>query len=210
MVRANIHQSAKPAVKKKDAHAALKSGIVIVFLVALVVGYYYYLSNRKLESEPESVKTTVVQELLARNLTHNYPPTVKEVIRYYSDITKCFYNEEYSDEELEKLAAQARALYDEELVADNEWGKYIIELKNDIDFYKSNSIRVNSYSIPSSTDVDYFTEDGFDFARLRCTYNLVSNGVKQPVEEMFLLRKDAEGHWRIYGWDLAENVNLDE
>ena len=26
----------------------------------------------------------------------------------------------------------------------------------------------------------------------------------QPIEEIFLLRMDLEGHWKIYGWDTAE------
>ncbi|MGN1146899.1 MAG: DUF6715 family protein [Lachnospiraceae bacterium] len=211
MVRANMRSGTKSkASKTNDKHAALRSGIVILLLVAMMVGYYYYLSNRQKQNEPAVVTLTVAQELITRDLKNNYPPTPKEVIRYYSDITKCFYNEEYSDEELEQLAGQTRLLYDEELISNNDWGKYIIELKNDIDYYKDNSIRISSYSIPASTDVDYFSDDGYDFARLHCTYVLVSNGVKQPVEEVYLLRKDEAGHWRIFGWDLAENVTLEE
>ena len=26
---------------------------------------------------------------------------------------------------------------------------------------------------------------------------------------IFLLRKDTGGHWKIYGWDVADNVNLE-
>ncbi len=198
--------------KKKPANngAALKSGIVILFLVALVVGYYYYLSNRQKKEEPANTKVTAVQEVLARNLENNYPPTPREVIRYYSEITKCFYNEDISEEELEQLADKARMLYDEELAENNEWGRYIIDLKSEIEYYQENSIRISSYSLASSTDVDFFSDGGFDFARIYCTYTLTSGRTKQPVEEVFLLRKDEDKHWRIYGWDLAENVHLTE
>lgn len=202
----------KSTSKKKQGNngAALKSGIIILFLVALVVGYYYYLSNRQKKEESANIKVTAVQEVLARNLEINYPPTPREVIRYYSDITKCFYNEELSDEELEQLADRARMLYDEELVEKNEWGRYIIDLKSEIDYYQENAIRISSYSLASSTDVDFFSDSGFDFARIYCAYTLSSGRQKQTVEEVFLLRKDEDKHWRIYGWDLAENVHVEE
>lgn len=196
--------------KKNNGGAALKSGVVIILLVAAMIGYYYYLSNRQQEKEPPVAEMTVAQKLISRNLETNYPPTVKEVVRYYSDITKCFYNEEYSDGELEQLADKARQLYDAELAANNEWGQYMIELKSDIESYKEKSIRVTSYSIPASTEVYFFEEDGFEFARLYCTYTLSNGTVKQQIEEVFLLRKDENKRWKIYGWDLAENVSIEE
>ncbi len=196
--------------KKNDGSAALKSGVVIILLVVAMIAYYYYLSNRQKETEPPVAEMSVAQELISRNLETNYPPTPKEVVRYYSEITKCFYNEEYSDGELEQLADKARQLYDAELVANNEWGQYMIELKSDIDFYKEKSVRVSNYSIPASTDVFYFEEDGYEFARLYCTYILSNGTIKQTVEEVFLLRKDEDKRWKIYGWDLAENVSIEE
>lgn len=196
----------KPA-KKKTKGGAIKASILIVVMMALIIGYYYYLSNRNKEKQEDVKKLTAAQELIARDLTRNYPPTVREVVRFYSEITKCFYNEEYDNDELELLAAQARLLYDDELNANNEWGAYIIELKEDIGYFEENSIRITSYSVPASTDVDYFEDSGYEFARFYCTYYLTSGSSKQTVEEVYLLRKDEAGHWRIYGWDLAENVN---
>lgn len=196
----------KPA-KKKTKGAAIKASILIVVMMALIIGYYYYLSNREKAKKEETKELTVAQELIARDLTRNYPPTVREVIRFYSEITKCFYNEEYDSDELELLAAQARRLYDDELNENNEWGAYIIGLKEDISYFEENSIRITSYSVPASTDVDFFEDSGYEFARFYCTYYLASGSSKQTVEEVYLLRKDEAGHWRIYGWDLAENVN---
>lgn len=196
----------KPAAKKTKG-GAIKASILIVVMMALIIGYYYYLSNRNKEKQEDVKKLTAAQELIARDLTRNYPPTVREVVRFYSEITKCFYNEEYDSDELELLAAQARMLYDDELNANNEWGAYIIELKEDIGYFEENSIRITSYSVPASTDVDYFEDSGYEFARFYCTYYLTSGSSKQTVEEVYLLRKDEAGHWRIYGWDLAENVN---
>lgn len=200
----------KPSAKKQGNGAALKSGAIILVLVLAMVGYYYYLSNRQKEKDQEDTKLTVVQELLMRDLKNNYPPTVKEVIKYYSELTKCFYNEQYTDEELEQLAAKARELYDDELKENNDWSKYIIQLQSEISDFKGKSIRVSSYSLPASTDVYEFRENGSEFARIYCTYLLSSGSEKRSVEEIFLLRKDEDGHWKIFGWDLAKNVNIQE
>lgn len=209
-ISARNTQNAKNAKQKNNSGSALKGGVVLVLLVVVMIGYYYYLSNRQKETEPPVAEMTVAQELISRNLETNYPPTPKEVVRFYSEITKCFYNEEYSDGELEQLADKARELFDDELAANNEWGQYMIELKSDIDAYKEKSIRVSNYSIPASTEVDFFEEDGFEFARLYCTYTLSNGTDKQKIEEVFLLRKDEDKRWKIYGWDLAENVTIEE
>ncbi len=196
--------------KSGSKAGAVKGGIMILLVAAVMVGYYYHLSNRNRQQQEADVEVSVAQELISRNLTTNYPPTPKEVVRYYSDITRCFYNEEYSEEELKQLVDQTFALYDDELLQENEYGPYLIDLTNEINYYKDNSIRIASYSVSASTDVDFFERDGYSFARLYCTYTLVSGSRKQPVEEVYLLRKDENGHWRIYGWDLAENVNTEE
>ena len=81
-----------------------KGVIILAILVVLVITYYHYLSNRQQpDSKQEEVLAvmTPVQEVLSRNLETNYPATPREVVRYFSEITQCFYNEPYTEEELE-------------------------------------------------------------------------------------------------------------
>lgn len=181
-----------------------------IFFLCLAVGCVllaYYMINTKAEkSKPEDyVKLTKVQEVLSRNLATNYPQTPKEVIKYYSEITKCFYNEEYTEEELYDLAMKAMELYDHDLVANNAEEEYLMKLKSEIQTFKANGYSISSYNTSSSTDVYEFMDDGFQFARLYCTYSVRMGTVMQPVEEIFLLRMDMDGHWKIYGWDEAKN-----
>ena len=77
--------------------------IVIVIMALLVGGYYFYLSN-KVESNESKEVVTAVQNVILKDLDKNYPPTPKEVVKYYSEISKCLYNEAYTDEQLEKMA----------------------------------------------------------------------------------------------------------
>ena len=182
-------------------------GAFFLLLAVCCVLLAYYLMNLKAEkSKPEDyVKLTKVQEVLARDLKTNYPQTPKEVIKYYSELTKCFYNEDYTEDEFYDLAMKAVELYDHDLAANKPEEEYLADLKSEIKFFEDNGYSVSSYSTSSSTDVYYFEDDGFDFARLYCTYNIRMGTVVQPVEEVFLLRMDLEGHWKIYGWDEAKN-----
>ena len=182
-------------------------GAFFLVLAICCVLLAYYLMNLKVEkSKPEDyVKLTKVQEVLSRNLATNYPQTPKEVVKYYSEITKCFYNEECTDEELNALAMKAMDLFDHDLAANKTPEEYLADLKSEIQIFKANGHTISSYSTSSSTDVYEFQEDGFQFARLYCTYNLRMGTVIQPIEEIFLLRMDLEGHWKIYGWDAAKN-----
>ena len=195
-------------MKKKNTKSAVFSGGVILLMVVVMAGYYVYLSNKDKAKEEANPKFTAVQEVLNRDLENNYPPTPKEVVKYYSEITKCFYNEEYSDGELELLADKADQLYDDELARWNDWGQYMISLRAQIKDFKDQEITISTYIVSSSTEVDFFEQDGFEFARLSVVYTLKQNSSKQDVPEVFLLRKDSEGRWKIYGWDNAKNVNI--
>ena len=182
-------------------------GAFFLFLAIGCVLLAYYLITVRIEnSKPEDyVQMTKVQEVLSRNLETNYPQTPKEVIKYYSELTKCFYNEQYSDEEFEALAMKAMELYDYELAGNKTEEQYLNDLKAEIIDFKNKDYSISSYATSSSTDVYDFVEDGYQFSRLYCTYNVRMGTVIQPIEEIFLLRMSLEGHWKIYGWDLAEN-----
>ena len=185
---------------------AIKGILIGLVLIALVVGYYFYLSNRKPKEAAEDTETTVsaVQKLLSKNIDDDYPPTPREVLKLYSDITVCFYSEDYTDEELTQLALQIEKLYDEELIANNTPDQYQKNLRWDIKTMKDKNLRVTSYSVASATDVDYFDAGGRSWARLSCTYTIRSGKEAGLAREIFLLRKDDMGHWKIYGWEAAK------
>ena len=187
-------------------HYKTPRGVFFMMLAVCCVLLAYYLMNVKAEkSKPEDyVQLTKVQEVLSRDLKTNYPQTPKEVLKYYSELTKCFYNESYTDEELYELAMKAMELYDHDLAGNKTEEDYLKDLKSEIQVFKEKGYSISSYSTSSSTDVYYFQEDGFEFARLYCTYNVRMGTVIQPVEEIFLLRMNLEGHWKIYGWDEAK------
>ena len=66
--------------------------IIILFVLVAVVGVYAYLQGRARTESIDAVMTEV-EKVLYRDLSTNYPPTVKEVIKYYVEIQKCFYSD---------------------------------------------------------------------------------------------------------------------
>lgn len=203
---------------KKRKEEKMKKGnpirVIIVFAIFVLacVGAFFYLSNRE---EEEPVETdhkvmTVVQEVLSRNLDTNYPPTPKEVLKYYSEITRCFYSEKYTDEELDALAIKSRELFDQELFENQSAEQYLAALKRDIEDYKEANRVISSYSVSSSTDVNEYSYDGREWAQLYCIYSLREGTTIIPIQERFLMRKDENGHWKILGWELAEQNEEEE
>jgi len=179
-----------------------KKIIIVIILVALVGGYYFYLSNYK--NDEEETVITKVQDVLLRNLDNDYPPTPREVLRYYSDITECLYNENYTDQQLEQMADQLLALFDEELVENNPRDQYIVNLKKEVKEFADNGYSIISYTTSKSTDVEEFTEGGRKCARMYCTYSVKSGANYTSSRQLFILRRETEtGHWKILGFDLV-------
>lgn len=183
-------------------------GVTIILIVLLVamVGVYAFLTSKARTEAAEEIMTPV-QTALSRDLSKDYPPTVKEVIKYYTDLEKCFYNEECTDEEIVELGMKARGLYDKDLLAINDKDVYLLQLKKGITEFKEAKRRIAATAVAASTNVDFFTEDGYEFARIHCGYTISENGKSKMEARVYLLRRDEQRHWKIYGWDSANNVN---
>ncbi len=190
--------------------STMRVTVILIVVIAGLVGLYAILMNRA-RTEAAQAAMTPVQSVLNKDLEKNYPATVKEVIKYYAEIEKCFYNEDCTDSEIEALGVQARKLYDSELLANNEMAGYMTKLKEDIKDFKEAKRRLISVSVAASTNVDYFSDDGYDFARIYCGYTVKeSDGRTASEGRVYLLRRDEDRHWKIYGWDAADNVHVGE
>ncbi|MBQ6806355.1 MAG: hypothetical protein IJO97_02860 [Lachnospiraceae bacterium] len=188
-------------MKNKNGAKLLVVGII---LAVLVIGYYFYLSNRQSADREEVVESTLVQSVLMKDLEKSYPPTPKEVVKYFNEISKCFYNETYTEEELYDLAMQIQGLYDDELIARKTEEQYITDLKSDIAEMQANKRTISSYQLSASTDVEFFSENESKCARLYCEYSILQGTDRISSMVVFVLRQDENEHWKILGWDLDE------
>lgn len=181
-----------------------KSAAVLAVMVITVFALYYYLVNKVERSAPE-VETTAVQDVLLKNLETDYPPTVREVIKYYNEIMNCYYKENPTDAELEQLADKAMGLYDTELVNFQSREQYLEDLKAEIAAYAATGTVLSHVALSSSTAVDYYTYNGRECAQIRCVYTMRQKTSLMTLREIYVLRKDDNGRWKILGWSPAED-----
>ena len=131
---------------KKTNTSVTKITVLFIVLLVLVVGYYAYLSGTHRTEQQEAVMSEV-DTALSRDLDNNYPATPKEVIKYYNDLMKCFYNEECTEEELQDLGRKSLQLFDEELQENNDEDTYLIRLQGEVQNYKDNKRKITSVSL---------------------------------------------------------------
>lgn len=184
--------------------SGVKIVIIGMILAALVVGYFFHLTKKGREAREEVVESTQVQAALMRDLDKRYPPSPKEVIEYFNEISICFYNQTYTDEELYELAMQIQKLYDAELIANKTEEQYMEDLKAEIQEMKANDRTISSCQLSASTDVEFFYEGDDYCARLYCLYNVRQKTAMLTNDVIFILRQDEDKHWKILGWDVAE------
>jgi regulatory protein YycI of two-component signal transduction system YycFG len=180
--------------------------IFVLVFVVILLAFYTFMANRSRQQKEQSINK--VDEVLSKDLNLDYPGTPKEVLTYYNTILDCFYNQKCSDEQIKALGEQARKLFDKELQDANEPQAYINRLLIDIEKFKQEDMRIPSVNISSAVNTDNFTQDGYSFARLSCTYNVKDGDTIKPSMIVYLFRQDEGSKWRIFGWDLAENLNI--
>jgi len=182
----------------------VKVAMTVALLAVLGVLIYFHISNVEPKEKPTGDKVDVVAQLLSRDIENNYPSTAREVAILFTDIQKCYYNEDINEEQLGKLAALARTLFDEKLLAENPYEKYYEDLKLEISEYAKAKRVIKSVVVDKGSDVQYVTVDGVRSASLNITYYLKENHGNSKIIETYILRKDEFGKWRIYGWDIAD------
>lgn len=175
----------------------IMAGVISVLVVGLVVGGYFYMNQKRDTSEEGNVKLTEVQKVITKDLDSNYPATPREVVKLYNRILLCFYNESYTDEELQQLGDQARMLFDAELLENNPRDAYFDELKADIAEYHEEKKTIRSASVCDSNNILYKTVDKRECAYVDTSYFVNEDKQYNYTYQTYVLRKDEDGRWKI-------------
>lgn len=182
----------------------MKKIVITVVLVSLVVGYYFYLSNRNINTEKNNSETSDVSKLISRNLDGEYYPEFpRDVVAFYSKIVQAYYYTELSEKEIEGLGSQARKLFDAELLEKNPESQFFENLKNDIKEYNEAERKIYGFTVENANDVDIFSFQGENYARVTAAYIMREKGSAATVYEDYTLRKDEDGKWKILYWEVA-------
>lgn len=181
----------------------VKTAIVGVVVLAMIVGYYFYLSGKNSKTAAdEIIDTSQTQDVLARDLDKSYPATPKEVMRYYNEIQECYYNEENDKDTIKSLMLKSRELFDEDLLEKNDPEEELENLMKEVEEFQKEDREIFDWSTDSADDVEYNTMEGREWASIRSYYTLRTKGAYSKTTQIFLMRKSEDGKWKIYGWDL--------
>jgi hypothetical protein len=186
-----------------------KNIIMLVIFAAIIIGYYFYISNRSANDPTQNAaKTTKIEDALAKDVD-TVSNTPRATVKFYSTILQCIYNEEPSDEEVTALGEKARELLDKELLANNPEASYLDDLRTDTNEYSEAKRIIMGYAIESGEDVSYYTEEDKEYAIVNSSYTLRETETFTKTNEEYILRKDEEGYWKILGWRVANEVVTD-
>lgn len=183
--------------------------LIAVLCIALIVGGYVFWMKQN-EKPLEDVELTTVQKLITKDLEKSYPATPREVVKIYNEIISCFYNEKYTEDELEALGDQARFLMDIELLANNPRDVYFKNLKAEIADYKQDERIIISYNLDSSNDVQFVTVDGRECAYVKTSYFIKDKTGHSRTYQMYVVRKDDDGNWKILVFYQVEGDSSDD
>lgn len=180
--------------------------IVIAVLVALGLGYYYYLANKDTGKDATDIAadTSEVSVLISKDIMANYPESPKDVVNLYARIAKAYYDTSLTDEQIEALGKQARLMFDDELKNTQTDADFYEKLKEDIGNYNSTKTRISSYVIQSAAKTKYSTFKDRQYASIALVYYLRQGDKLIDSPTKFTLRKDDDGHWKILFWELTE------
>lgn len=187
--------------------------LVTLTLLAVVVVVWYYMDSNK-PSETDGTKSgpgvREVDKILNKDLEESYPYTAREVVQLFVRIQKCYYNDQWTEDEFVKLSYKATELFDEELLNANPFDEYYEELKTEVDQYKDENKIINRTIIDKSSEVVYSTMEDQKYASINCTYYLKANSGTSKVVETYILRKDENERWKILGWKEYEESEWEQ
>ncbi len=196
---------------KRDINkSTLITVLAMSIIAAIIIFSYYYIQTTTKPLFPNmSGDKSEAQILIEKDLELAYPATPREVMRLFLRVTKCLYNDDLTEEEIESLVSKLREINDEELLEINTLENQIIILKEEIDEFKEENKKLSNYSIEESESIVYWTKDGRDYASVLVSSTFTKSKELIKVYEDFTLRRDEDGKWKILGWSLSDNDSLD-
>lgn len=177
-----------------------KAGIIIaiVLCAGLLCGGFYYMKTY-LGKANRGDELTEVQKIIARDLQEQYPKTPREVTKFYNRIILAYYEEKVTEEELDALADQALMLFDADLLEVNPKEDYKKAVLADTADFAARKRSITKASVCDSKDVIYRNDanNGDELAYVLASYFVKQSKGYDKTYQQYVLRKDADGNWKI-------------
>ncbi|SET55730.1 DUF6715 family protein [[Clostridium] polysaccharolyticum] len=185
--------------KKHKQRINGKSIVLVILLFAVILGFYMSTSGGK-KNEKKDDEFTILKE---KNIEDSYPETPREVVKLYGRIVKCIYGKDMTSDKVEALVNQLRVLFDEELLEENPLEMQLQALDYDLKNFYENKEVIFNYEVNKNSLVTGKV-DGIESATVELSFSLRKDKEYARSKELFLLRQDSDGKWKIVGWQLIK------
>ena len=182
-------------------------------VACVVLGVFLVLNQNEDDSIFSKVEkpNTEAQSILSKDIERNYPATVREVVRMYARISRCYHNETISEEEFNGLVEFQRKLFDEEFLNNNPINTFANNLSREIESAKERKYTMVQWRVQKESSVVTWQDGENKFASIIASFimNEKDEGYTRTFEE-FLLREDEKGRWKIVGWRLTDPIEIED
>ena len=175
--------------------------VILVLACAVVALYWYIDRSDKKAKEPV---TTVTEQVLAKKIDTNYPPTPYAVAELYCGIVEGIYSDATTENQLEALVRKERELFDEEFAALNPYDELLVATKEDLKLAKEKKLVFTGYIVDKASNVSKWKKDGYDYASIEIQFLSRSDSGSGGSRRNLIMRKDADGNYKILGWEIVE------
>lgn len=191
--------------------ARLVGSLCLVVVVVLGVFLALNLGEDNSVFSKKEKPNTEAQNILSKDIDRNYPATVREVVRLFARISKCYHNETISQEEFTKLVELQRKLFDEEFLENNPLDTFTNNLSAEIEAAKSKKYQMVTWRVQKESSVETWQDGENNFARIVASFTMNDKeiGYTRTFEE-FLLREDENDRWKIVGWRLTDPIEIED
>lgn len=196
-------------MKKSKQKTTMTIVVMLAIVSAVSIGFWQVMEGKRTEEQEQQLlksNNEEVNALLKKDFESNYPSTAREVLKVYSRINVCIYNQDLSKKEITALTEKMRNLFDEELLAVNPLDEQLEDLNTEIKEYKDTKKSISNYVIDKDSTIAEKEMDGKEYANVNVSYLIKEGDGYAKTYEQFLLRKDTQGRWKIVGWQLIEDT----
>ena len=180
--------------------AIIKSVVLVILAAIFIGGIYFVLTRSKKPHSEEGYKLTVVDEITTTNLDKNYPADPRMVVELYGKIMQTMYKESYTDDQQDKMLDVLEGIMDDELLANQT--NFKKSIKDEVKERKEGDYSISVYQVQR---IDLEAKlDGRNACTVDCYFYLRQGTAGIPSIYQFLLRQDANGRWKILGWQAKE------
>ncbi|MBQ1917358.1 MAG: hypothetical protein PUC40_01485 [Lachnospiraceae bacterium] len=186
---------------------AARTVSVLVLCAVIIVAFYMYLNKaagKRTEYKQEQA-VTEMDRLLDVDFSKNYPPTPREVIKWYNRYsTLCFGDKKPTKKQTEKIAVKMHELLDDELANANPESEYAASLWSQVQDFTQRKAKIYESDVCNTDDIIYKTIDKRDYAYVQATYYIREASSFTTTYQKFVLRQDENDNWKIVGFSRTD------